>query len=151
MPRKGKGGAREGASQTAYSNRTDLNNRGPQPITTAPGQAYGQAAAQENAQRAVPMAGIPQPPAAAPVAAPSEPAAAPGPGPGEIPWLHPSDRPDEPVTAGLETGPGPGPEALSGSPGGEAKLADILGQAAAHPAASSQVQHLAVIAKQLNL
>ena len=151
MPRTGKGGKREGSSQTAYSNRTDLNNRGPQPITTVPGQTYGQAAMQEDAQRAVPMAGTPQPPAAAPTAAASEPAPPPGPGPGEIPWLHPSERPDEPVTAGLQSGPGPGPEALSGSPGGQAKLSDILGQAAAHPAASSQVQYLAAVAKQLNL
>ena len=61
MPRTGKGGKREGAAQTAYSNRTDLNNRGPQPITVAPGQAYGEAKMQEDAQKAVPMGGTPVP------------------------------------------------------------------------------------------
>ena len=70
MPRKGRGGAREGSSQTAYSNRTDLNNRGPQPVTTAPGQAYGEATMQRQAQEAVPMAGVATPPPA-PAAAPA--------------------------------------------------------------------------------
>ena len=65
MPRKGKGGRVEGVDQTAYSNRSDLNNRGPQPITAAPGEPYGQRKMLEDAQRAVPMGGTPSPPAVA--------------------------------------------------------------------------------------
>jgi len=103
MPRKGKGGKVEGSTQTAYSNRTDLNNRGPQPITVAPGEPYGQRKMLEDAQRAVPVAGTPTPqrqgqsiPAVQ--STPSQPAAAPG----TLPFLHPTQRPNEPIDAGLE-------------------------------------------------
>jgi hypothetical protein len=56
MPRNGRGGARQGTPNKAYANRTDLNNPKPLPITAATGQQYGQATAQKNAQKIVPMA-----------------------------------------------------------------------------------------------
>ena len=149
MPRTGKGGKREGAAQTAYANRTDLNQRGPQPVTVAPGQAYGEGAAQREAQQAVPMGGTPMPP---PSAAPAPPQPeAPMPKPGEIPWLSPTERPNEPISAGLSSGAGPGPESLSIPISQESKLADILEGPASSPMASPQVKALAAVARQLDL
>ena len=136
MPRTGKGGKREGASQTSYSNRTDLNDRGPQPITAAPGEPYGQRQMLEDAQRAVPMAGV-QTPTPAPTAPQNEPQAPSVPAPGTIPFLHPSERPDEPLTHGLASGPGAGPEIL----------VSVLEAAAQDPASSSRVQMLADFAR----
>lgn len=102
MPRArkpGSGGARTGTPGVAYSNRSDLNRPGV-------GQTYGTASAQQSAMSAVPIsapsAGVPMP-AQAP--------AVPQPGSGG-PFNRPSERPGEPVTAGLPLGPGPGPEAL---------------------------------------
>jgi hypothetical protein len=92
----GSGGRRAGRQGVAYGNRSDLNKL---PIRTATGQTYGQAGAQQAAQRAVPMA----PPSATPLAPPSSSA---------VPLNAPTARPNEPVTAGLSSGPGPGPEAL---------------------------------------
>jgi len=58
------------------------------------GQTYGEGARQQASQRMVP----------------------PGPPPTDAmgPFDGPTERPDEPVTAGLPMGPGPGPEALTG-------------------------------------
>jgi hypothetical protein len=114
MGRK-QGGARTGTPGTAYSNRTDLNaNR--TPLTAFRGQPYGtgvQQAAVEGSARTAP-------PPAAPAGAPS---ASPGggplfggqhpvppgvPAPGEFPpLLAPTERPNEPVTAGMPFGAGP--------------------------------------------
>jgi hypothetical protein len=38
----------------------------------------------------------------------------------------PSERADEPITAGIAMGPGPGPEALGMQPVQQEKLSDIL-------------------------
>jgi hypothetical protein len=85
------GGPRAGTPGRAYPNRTDMNaNR--LPITTFHGQPYGVAQAQEQAQRVVPM---------------GRPAPSPLP-----PMTGPTARPAEPVTTGLPTGPGAGPEVL---------------------------------------
>lgn len=99
MPR---GGRRSGKPGATYTNRSDLNA---QPVRTAPGQTYGLATQQANAQRALPL------PASPPVQASPAPAAPPiAPEPG---MLHaPTTRPNEPVTAGLPIGAGPGTEAL---------------------------------------
>ena len=87
MPRKGPGGIRTGTPGKAYSNRTDMNqNQGStQPIAAAPNQPYGVASAQKAAQRTVPL-----PVAAAPIK----------------PFSRPTERPNEPVTAGLPVGEG---------------------------------------------
>lgn len=97
MPRKGRGGSRQGTPGTAYTNRTDLaENR--QPVRVPTGQPYGEAGRQEQAQQAMPL-----PDLSAMLSS--------------LPGLtDESRRPDEPITAGLPTGPGPGPEALAAPP-----------------------------------
>lgn len=115
MPR---GGKRNGKAGAAYSNRTDLNGS-PQAIKAAPGQAYGVAQQQREAQSVIPVAGTPMTPAPGAAAAGGSPAAAAppsGPMPGEVAsLLAPTSRPGEPVTAGLPIGAGAGPEALNGA------------------------------------
>lgn len=103
MPRKSK--------QTGpKANRTDLNTVGTQPVQVASGQAYGDAKALTEAQQAAPL---PQSdPLAAALARLGEmPAPLPGVGMG-----GPSGFANEPVTAGLPIGPGPGPEILGVGP-----------------------------------
>lgn len=98
----GSGGERSGSPGKAYTNRSDLNSL---PVRTTTNQPYGQASSQRAAQSAIPMA-APAPPA---------PGGAPPPPPGlgaAVPLNAPSSRPDEPVTAGLNLGAGPGSEAL---------------------------------------
>lgn len=87
MPR---GGARNGKPGASYSNRSDLN----QPVRTTQNQPYGQAGQQQAAQRAIPL---PQTSGVMPQPAPLD---------------APTARPQEPLTAGIPSGPGPGPEAL---------------------------------------
>ena len=77
----------------AYGQRTDLNMA----PTAVPGQTYGEAGAQIAAQRAVPM-GAPAAPAA-----PTAPTSTPG---QYGPLDRPTERPNEPVTAGAPFGPG---------------------------------------------
>jgi len=69
---------------------------------------------QADAQRAIPMAASP----VAPAPAPAQPQQPQGqrpsmPQPGTMPHLDPTNRPEEPVTAGLPFGPGAGPEAIA--------------------------------------
>lgn len=128
MPRNGQGGRRQGAPGKAYPNRTDMNqNR--QPVTVASGQPYGARQEQVAAQRALPL------PAAPPVPAPPPPAPGALPG-GRGPFTRPTEYPNEPLTAGMSIGPGPGPEALAGnlalSPD-DAVLADLMGLYRVYP------------------
>lgn len=114
MPRTGRGGARTGTPGKNYTNRSDLNtNRGALPVMAATGQQYGKATAQREAQRALPM-GAPPPPAVGPVASsPATGPTVPGQLPGQlVPLDAPSQRPNEPVTAGVPVGAGGGPELL---------------------------------------
>jgi hypothetical protein len=111
MPR----GARQPGPGT---NRTDLASPTPAPIQTAPGQTYGEAGAQQAAQQAVPTANGPT---AVPGGAPQVgmdqimAQATANNGPGNSMLLNrPTERPNEPVTAGLPVGPGAGPESLQG-------------------------------------
>lgn len=108
MPR---GGKRQGRPGQAYGNRTDLNAKPRAPITAVPGQPYGEAGAQIEAQRAVPMGvpGLPTPPRGRMGNPPPVSSVTTDP----IPLDAPSMRPGEPVTAGVPSGPGPGPEALN--------------------------------------
>lgn len=158
MPRTGRGGARQGTPGTAYPNRSDLTPTAPVPVQAATNQPYGEAGQQEAAQRVLPVAPPPAVPSpggggGAPVpggAGPGAPAPQ-GPVPGQMPWTHPTQRPNEPVTAGLPTGPGAGPEALSGvgalssaqNGNPQATLRDVLGQMASQPGASSVVKDMA--------
>jgi hypothetical protein len=113
MPRSGRGGKRQGTNGQAYKNRSDLT----QAPTAAPGQVYGASAQQLAAQKTAPLPK--QAPPAAPAPAGSAPAgptpagAAPSVQPGGLGAITaPTDKPNEPLTAGLASGPGPGPEAL---------------------------------------
>jgi hypothetical protein len=104
MPRARHGGRRQGAPGQAYGNRTDLNqNR--QPIRVASGQEYGARQAQVAAQKAVPLP------------APPVPASPPAPAPGSFgAFLRPTENPNEPLTAGMDIGPGPGRNAIAAAP-----------------------------------
>ena len=113
MPRKGKGGGhggtRTGTPGTAYPQRTDLNTS--LPVQTAPseGRDFGAVARDERAQREVPL----RPPPSATAGVPN----VPGPAPGELTGLNaPTRRPNQPLTDGVDIGPGRGPEALMSSP-----------------------------------
>lgn len=128
MPRS-RGGARAGTPGTAYSNRTDLNANKTLPVKAAPGQVYGQAAAQEQMQKAVPMG----PPGAgsAPPGAPQGPMQGNPIPPGAFGDIHrPTERPMEPVTAGAALGPGPGPEALGPGVAPHGNVSSLIQQAA---------------------
>lgn len=112
MPRKGRGGSREGAPGVAHPNRSDLN-RAPNPATASvvriPGQQYGAQTAQVAAQQAAPMPGGTPAPTAPPAAGPPPLGA----GMADLPPLTgPTTAPDEPLTAGVDFGPGPGSEIL---------------------------------------
>ena len=106
-----RGGARTGTPGRSYQNRTDLH----QPVKAAPGGEYGQVTELKNAQRVIPL------PNANALPPPRVQQAQPVPGgggapliaPGELNFEAPTERPNEPVTAGLPVGPGPGPEALN--------------------------------------
>lgn len=98
MPRK--------AKPNPAANRTDLQRSGrPQAVTAPTGLGYGERQALESAQQQMPLPGDPIA-AAIPDAnaAPTE----------LLSLFGPSQRPDEPVTAGMSRGPGPGPEILGG-------------------------------------
>lgn len=129
MPRGKRGGARQGEQGTAYPNRTDLNqNR--QPVMAASGQAYGERQAQVSAQQAIPLPGPP------PVSA-SVPPRPQAPTPGTLGLFNrATERPDEPLTAGMDMGPGPGREVLPMSPvltQDDMLLAQLRGLYAAFP------------------
>jgi len=89
-------------------------------VAQAPkGAEYGEAEATLRRQQVQPVAGGATP---TPSSGPS-PAPMPGMGPGEIPGLaDPSSFPEEPLTAGLASGPGPGPEALRSASFGPQEL-----------------------------
>src|SRR5690349_16755228 len=105
MPR---GGRRVGRSGTSYPNRSDLTAAPrPLPVSTPTGQQYGTATAQKQAQRTVPMASGPL---STPPPAPSGgggTSTVPSTPPPLVPLDAPSQRPDEPLTAGAPFGPGP--------------------------------------------
>lgn len=116
MPRKGKGGKRQGSTGKNYPNRTDMAN-GPRklPLDNA-GLPYGQATALNRAQQGTPNLQQPVPamPGAAAVGqaqiAPPVSALPTGPPP---PALNdPTQNPNEPVTSGIDMGPGVGSSAL---------------------------------------
>lgn len=104
--RANNGGPVTGTVGTTYPNRTDLT----QAPTAARNQPYGQAGQQIAAQRAVPLPAAP-PVQGAPGSPPGGGAAGPFARPSDTPSLtDPSQRPDEPLEAGLPFGPGPGPQ-----------------------------------------
>lgn len=106
--RANNGGVRTGTPGTPYANRSDLR----QAPTAATGQEYGQAGRQLASQRAVPLASTPPPPRP-PANAATQTG---GMGPRERPAFdRPTERPGEPLTTGVASGPGAGPEILAGT------------------------------------
>lgn len=84
-------------SDVQYPNRTDLRNpAGKVARQAAKGQTYGKAKQQMDAQQAVPMASQPAPAAPAPRAVPGQ----------FGKFNRPTERPNEPGTAGASFGPG---------------------------------------------
>lgn len=120
-----RGGQRAGKLAGKYPNRTDLAGKTKLPVTVGPSQYYGQATASAAAQKAVPEG---NPPVAQPLtsggaiqgSAPSlntgwQPGMPPPAALGQHginPLSAPTQRPNEPLTTGLPSGPGAGPEAL---------------------------------------
>ena len=105
-----------------------------QPISATPGQVYGAGVEQMAMQRVMPAPNMQSPAAGIPQGAPPAPSAAGPVDPARVMALAaglkeqtglltaPTQRPNEPITAGLSRGPGPGPEILaapSGSPSGD--------------------------------
>lgn len=140
MPR---GGSRQGKPNTAYGNRTDLNN--PKlPVTAVPGQEYGQATAQKNAQAINPMAAAPlNQPSSQPQGTPDPTQAPPftGPTPGSLPDLFgPTQNPNEHFMTGVNAGPGQGSSALAPNPFANNQASAILTTLQSIPNPSSQVQ-----------
>lgn len=127
MPRTGRGGKRTGRPGTAYSNRSDLT----QAPSAAPNQEYGKAAEQMRAQRQVPLPKQAVPSPSSPAQAGSAPPVSPPGGaapvmPGGLgPLTAMTNRPNEPLTAGMPFGPGAGPEALA-APDPLVKAAAVL-------------------------
>lgn len=102
MPRA-RGGHRSGQPGRSYGNRSDLT----QGVRVAPSKTYGEGAASERAQRAIPLPQQPSPSAAALGGA----GVPQGPLPGANPFDRPTDRPGEPLTSGMVIGAGAGPSA----------------------------------------
>ena len=138
----------------ARPQRTDLNAT----KVTVPGQDYGKQTAQAQAMTAVPMANQAQQIAqlqqgaakaptsqAAPMGMPQGvPAAAPAPAP--IATLDtPTQMPDQHLTHGLATGPGPGPEVNGVS--AQSQISAILEQLATGPFGTPDLAKLADYAK----
>lgn len=102
MPR---GGERAGVPGETYPQRSDMQNN---PRTGGKGKVYGDAKRQ---------AAVSQTPDATGPALPA---------PGSLVSLDaPSERPDEPLTAGLDIGPGPGSEVLAAPPVQDDALFDL--------------------------
>jgi len=156
MPRSGRGGRQTPTAGVPRPNRTDMTApQAPEPIATVPGQGYGEAASQRAAQQAIPLAGEATaqatvgPSGSGGVSAGASPAAPQqGPYPGELVGLDaPTQRPNEPVTAGLPNSPGPGPEANIGV--GSAgmvhqNVSNLLNALSQVPGASPDIAKLAI-------
>ena len=153
MPRTGHGGRRQGEQGASYSNRTDLNAH--VPIATVPDQPYGERAQQQQAQQVVPMAPTQVAPQAAAPARPLMPLnnspKPQGAAPGSLPFLDPTQRPNEPVTAGVDFGPGPGSEVMNQNTAPVRPISAAINEIAQSPNASPAVSTLAEAAKLLGL
>lgn len=137
-----RGGSRQGRSGTAYANRTDLNSAKPLAPAASPGQQYGQATQQLDAQKGVPIAPPPAP--GAPVPMPQAPPT-PAPMPGAAgAFSRPTERPDEHVMSGAPMGPGPGPQVLRppAPPDGSSPISAMLSQLA-QQSGNSEIAQLA--------
>lgn len=92
-----------------------------QPVSAVPGQTYGQRKAQEDAQRAAPMAGTGAASPGPPTGATPVPAPVPRPN-----IFGPTERPSEPLTAGAALGPGPSQPGMLPDDGLDAMRAIVI-------------------------
>jgi hypothetical protein len=122
-----------------------------QPLTAVPtGQPYGAHKAETDYIRQAPMQAVP-PVQAGPQQVPFEQQVAAlraGPAPNVVPLTAPTQRPGEPLTAGMATGPGPGPEVLGINPRPN-RYADVLSSLAQAPGADPAWGQLADAARRL--
>ena len=120
----GQGGMRTPRNPAPVSGPGRLSRRtdgGPQQTqATMTGMPYGENAEFNTMQGAAPMSAAGQTTARAP-----RPKAGRGGGQGPVPLFSPTQRPDEPVTAGAPFGPGDGPPAMR-SPMRSVNLSDTL-------------------------
>jgi hypothetical protein len=89
-----------------YPNRSDLRNPATRQVRFT-GQTYGQGVQQARSQQAVPPGTSPATVQGQQMAARQRPV------PGARPLNRPTERPNEPLTAGAPFGPGPGPLEMS--------------------------------------
>lgn len=129
------GGTRQGKPGVAHPNRSDLN--APK-IARFQNQQYGTQVAQVAQQQAAPPPAVPGPPLRPSVPQQFTPTS--------VSLQSPTQRPNEPVTAGLATGPGAGPEALGGLPAGSDMVARMQALYAAAP--SPSMWRLVLLAEQ---
>lgn len=107
-----------------------------QPLTAVPtGQPYGAHKAEEDFIRSAPMQAVPPVQTPAPQASGGTfdqqvAAMRAAPAPNVVPLTAPTQRPNEPLTAGMATGPGAGPEVLGIQPR-RTRYADVLASLAA--------------------
>ena len=112
MAVENRGGMRPNAPQNNPANINPFggngqSGNGTQAPTYIPGLGYGQGKATMEQQKSAKLAGP------APTARPAAPTMSRSMPMGEVrPLTAPSDRPDEPITAGVDFGPGPGSESL---------------------------------------
>jgi len=125
------------------SQRTDGGAGSTQAAQWVAGGDYGDGGLM-GIQQGAPMSATPSPTPASSGAQPMNT------GPQVVPLTEPSQRPDEPVTSGAASGPGPGPEALRipmmGMQGG-ATAATTIQNLASRPDASPQLKQLAAQVK----
>lgn len=106
---------------TPEANRTDLQARSVQPLTEPAGrQPYGAKTAEVDYQRSAPMQSQPGPGFDEQIESLRQ-----APPPRVTQLTAPSSRPNEPLTAGLRGGPGPGPEVLA-MPPRRTRVADVF-------------------------
>lgn len=139
-------------SGTPEANRTDLMAKRTQPLSAVPtGQPYGAHQAEENYVRQNPLQAVPpvQAPGGQTVPFDQQIAALrAGPAPNVVPLTAPTQRPNEPLTAGMATGPGPGPDVLGIVPRRN-RIADVYAALAAGPNADPAWGQLADAARRL--
>ena len=102
-----RGGFRPTAPQNNPANISAVGGAGQsgtQPARYISGMAYGQGQEMMTQQQSAPMAGPSQAEAPSPLGASM---------PSVMPLTAPTERPDEPLTAGMDFGAGPGSEALN--------------------------------------
>jgi len=102
-----------------YPNRSDLRG-GKVAKQAATGQTYGEAGQQMAAQSAVPMG---RPPTERNVVAPGQMGG----------FTRPTERPDEPLTAGASFGPGPTPRTQYAPPTSDSVLMELRALYTAYP------------------